>query len=294
MLEKISSLEKKGNLIKLIELLNDNDTYVQRAAAFSIGQLALRKISDIKTVQPLFKLLNNEDPHTQINALFSLTVLANLGLYEGKDEIHELVNKLQNGDMVIKHRLIHLIGILVENSVITDRGEIKETMQNILKTEENSDIQRKIIHVIEILDQQMLSITESKVFTQDKNFTPALVPNTTRRTNEVAELLDRAISLHVPQFMDSNTTSEILVELNNTSATTLTDISIDTSQLEEDFEVTGTVAVKTLNPGKALEQRIKIKPRYEKGTFPVKIIIMAKGARVTREYSIKVGGTEIY
>jgi hypothetical protein len=52
--------------------------------------------------------------------------------------------------------------------------------------------------------------------------------------------------------------------------------------------------VKTLNPGKALEQRIKIKPRYEKGTFPVKIIIMAKGARLEREYSIKVGRTEIY
>jgi hypothetical protein len=114
-------------------------------------------------------------------------------------------------------------------------------------------------------------------------------------TDDIAiEHLRKVVFLHVPQFMDSHTTSEILVELNNTSTTMLTDISLDTSQLEEDFEVTGTVTVKTLSPGKALEQRINIKPRYEKGTFPVKIIIMAKGARVEKEYSIKVGGTEIY
>jgi hypothetical protein len=122
----------------------------------------------------------------------------------------------------------------------------------------------------------------------------APVTEETAMDEEAFDLLGKAVSLIVPQFLDTNTTSEILVELNNTSTQTLTDISLDTSQLEEDFEVTGTVAVKTLSPGKALEQRLKIKPRYEKGTFPVKITIMAKGARVTKEYSIKVGGTEIY
>jgi hypothetical protein len=114
------------------------------------------------------------------------------------------------------------------------------------------------------------------------------------RAKEIEKLLSKVVSITVPEYMDAGTLAEILVELHNTSTTTLTDISLDTSQLEEDFEVTGTVAVKTLSPGKALEQRIKIKPRYEKGTFPVKITIVAKGARVVREYSIKVGGTEIY
>jgi hypothetical protein len=108
------------------------------------------------------------------------------------------------------------------------------------------------------------------------------------------KLLEQTIKLIVPQFIDSDTTSEILVELNNISNLTLTDITFDISKLDEDFKVTGSVAVKTLNPGKALEQRIKIKPRYEKGTFPIKIVIWGNGVSIEKEYTIKVGGTEIY
>jgi hypothetical protein len=119
-------------------------------------------------------------------------------------------------------------------------------------------------------------------------------PTVMKHDKDIEGFLSKIVSITVPDYMDAGTTSEILVELNNTSTQTFTDISLDTSQLEEDFEVSGTVAVKTLSPGKALDQRLKIKPRYERGTFPVKITIIANGARVTREYSIKVGGTEIY
>ncbi len=107
-------------------------------------------------------------------------------------------------------------------------------------------------------------------------------------------LLESVVHITVPDFIDSGISDDIIVELNNTSKTTIKDISLDLSHLEEDFEISGTVMVKTLGPGKTLEQRLIIKPKYEKGTFPVKVRINSSEGSLEKEYKIKVGGTEIY
>ena len=60
------------------------------------------------------------------------------------------------------------------------------------------------------------------------------------------------------------------------------------------FEIDGKVEVPFLAPKMELSKRVKIRPKYESGNFPIKIKIMANNVSIEKEYSIKVGGTEIY
>ena len=72
------------------------------------------------------------------------------------------------------------------------------------------------------------------------------------------------------------------------------DIHIDFSDLKGFFDVEGEVKVSKLRPGMELEKSVIIKPKYSKGTFPITIKITRSGATIEKEYTIKVGGTEIY
>ena len=69
---------------------------------------------------------------------------------------------------------------------------------------------------------------------------------------------------------------------------------IDTSDLKHFFDIRGEVKVPILRPGMALKKSIKITPLNEEGLFPVKIKITGSGATNEKQYTIKVGGTEIY
>jgi hypothetical protein len=109
---------------------------------------------------------------------------------------------------------------------------------------------------------------------------------------ELKNLLSKA--LLIPQYLESNTTAEIVVQLHNTTSNEITRIRVDFSDLESDFEVEGTIKIDRLRPNAEVESFIKIKPRYLKGSFPIKIIIWGNGVSVEKEYTIKVGGTEIY
>jgi hypothetical protein len=101
-------------------------------------------------------------------------------------------------------------------------------------------------------------------------------------------------ALVVPPHLESNTTAEIVVQLHNTTPNEITQISVDFSDLESDFGVEGTIKIDRLRPNAEIESFIRIKPRYLRGTFPVKIVIWGNGVSVEKEYTIKVGGTEIY
>ncbi len=43
-----------------------------------------------------------------------------------------------------------------------------------------------------------------------------------------------------------------------------------------------------------IREAIRIRPKNEDGTFPIKIIISGNGQSIEKKYAIKVGGTEIY
>ncbi len=108
------------------------------------------------------------------------------------------------------------------------------------------------------------------------------------------EQLSSAISIMMPEFIDAGTSAQVTVTLKNASQIDITDLHVDISDMEEYFEVKGEVNLKTLKPGVELENHIVIKPKYPKGLFPVKVWICSGDVRVERDFTIKVGGTEIY
>ncbi len=114
--------------------------------------------------------------------------------------------------------------------------------------------------------------------------------------DEVLEkLLSDSVMMYVPTFIDTGTAAEIVVEIDNRSQHTLENLSLDFSELHDFFEVEGEVRYSALKPGIKLVNRVKIKARKGiEGVIPVSIGIEGNRARVRKEYSIKVGGTEIY
>lgn len=111
---------------------------------------------------------------------------------------------------------------------------------------------------------------------------------------ETEKIMSSSIQLIVPEFLDPGTFSEIIIDLNNTSDKELNDIIVDLSDMEEDFSIIGEVKRERLKPGMKLQYVIKIKPKIEAGTIPIKIKISGSGAAIEKEHIIKVGGTEIY
>ena len=60
------------------------------------------------------------------------------------------------------------------------------------------------------------------------------------------------------------------------------------------FDVEGEVNDIMLKPGSVIKKSITIKPKYEEGVFPFKIVIRVGSNVAEEEFTIKVGGTEIY
>jgi hypothetical protein len=114
----------------------------------------------------------------------------------------------------------------------------------------------------------------------------------TKRESE--KWLASTISLIVPDFLESGTTGEIIISLTNTTDIELKDMSIDFSDLAEEFDIIKSVDLNRLKPGAGLKKTVKLQSKHEEGTFPVKITISGNDITIVREFIIKVGGTEIY
>ncbi len=108
------------------------------------------------------------------------------------------------------------------------------------------------------------------------------------------QMLASMVQVQMPRFIESNAASELTVTMENRHNIELRDISIDFSHLENFFMVEGKIEVPLLSPGMDLESHVRLKPKYEKGTFIVKVRMLANGVVVEQHYTIKVGGTEIY
>jgi len=111
---------------------------------------------------------------------------------------------------------------------------------------------------------------------------------------DAEDILLSSVELIVPDFLDADSTAEIIVRLANTSDRELSDISVDFSMLDKFFTREGDVDIEILLPSMELKRTIKIKPKFEEGIFPIKINISGSGVTIEKQYTIKVGGTEIY
>jgi len=108
------------------------------------------------------------------------------------------------------------------------------------------------------------------------------------------ETLSSSIELSIPNFIDSGASAEIIINLNNTTDKVLKDIVVDFSDMEDNFKITGEVKIRKLKPSMSLKKTVRIKTLHEEGVFPIEIKITGSGATIEKEYTIKVGGTEIY
>ncbi|MBR9700155.1 hypothetical protein GOV09_06875 [Candidatus Woesearchaeota archaeon] len=111
---------------------------------------------------------------------------------------------------------------------------------------------------------------------------------------DAEKVLLSSIELLIPNFIDYGTSAEITARMKNDAEHSLENISVDLSDVEQFFDIEGAIKVPILKPGMTLNYTVRIKPKVESGVIPIKIKITGSGATLEKEYTIKVGGTEIY
>jgi CxxC-x17-CxxC domain-containing protein len=128
---------------------------------------------------------------------------------------------------------------------------------------------------------------------KDKEHSQKVQGSQNVKTNLTAQL-SSVVSLIVPEHIESGSSAQITVLLKNNTQIEFTNLNVDLSDMMDDFEIEGEVRKNKLKRGMEVENYIVIKPKYPRGLFPVKIRITGNGVTVEKEYTIKVGGTEIY
>ncbi len=106
--------------------------------------------------------------------------------------------------------------------------------------------------------------------------------------------LDSSINVIFPSHVEEGATTEVIITLANKTKSNISDVKADFSGMEDMFEIDGSIKMKLLTPGMVMKKTIRIKPKHEEGMFPVNIKISGSGATIEKQYTIKVGGTEIY
>ncbi len=123
---------------------------------------------------------------------------------------------------------------------------------------------------------------------------PAPLPPPPPPDPELLKILDEACDLVIPTYLDPGATSEIIIDIKNNTSMDLESIEVNFSDMQKYFEIQDTLVFPGVRRGMTLREDVKFKPKYNEGTFPVIIEIISGGARLKEEYTIKVGGTEIY
>jgi flagella basal body P-ring formation protein FlgA len=281
----------------LNRLLKDRNEDVRLNAVFALGELAERGVFDAASIPLLSQLL--KEPNVDLQKEAEVTYAKVESLVRAQEE----ENNKQIAELELKHR--------------EEREKRQKEIQERKKKEERITLAKKYEYALnypkaaelyEELDmwddakhcrELMSGKTQESasrnvpIPTQRKPKLSSAVPITTL-DNDLETLLSNVVNMTMPPYLDAGTLAEIVVNFKNNSNQTLTDVSIDFSDMEEDFEVQGAVSLKTLKPGKEVEQRVRIKPKFERGMFPVIIKITGNGITIQKEYTIKVGGTEIY
>jgi hypothetical protein len=248
----------------LNQLLSDPDKFVRGYAAGTIGNLAEKNVVDAYSIQLLNPLLKDYEKEVRWRAAEALGSLAKNG-YVDASSIPLLNNLLKDND-----------------------NGVRNIAQKTLK---------KMESLVPILNTQLTDSNarvRANANSSNQNFN--INHNHAKTGVDDDKILEQVVMLYVPEFMDTGTSADIIANLRNDSNKTIENISIDFSDLENFFSVEGEVNIPVLRPGMAMKRSIRIRTKHqnEEGVFVVKIIIMADGSSIERDYTIKVGGTEIY
>ncbi len=121
-------------------------------------------------------------------------------------------------------------------------------------------------------------------------------PASAPRHNNFGPLINlkKHYTIQLPGFINSGNKERGFITLKNDTGSEIEDLDIDLSDMMDYFEVEGELNDFRLKPGSVIKKSFTIKPRYEEGVFPFKIIVRVGSNFVEEEFSIKVGGTEIY
>ncbi len=231
----------------------------------------MKKAGDISGLN---NALKDPDHRARQLAAHALGQLARTGVRD-KSSIEPLNAALQDPTDGVRQLAASALGHLARAGV-HDRSSIRSL--NAALQDPTDGVRKRAASTLAIIDQQ--------IHEQKQKHQMAM--------GDAEKVLSSSVQLIVPDHLDSGTMAEIIINLNNATDKELKDMIVDLSDLEEDFSIIGEVKRKSLKPGMKLQYVVKIKPKMETGTIPVKIKITGSGATIEKQYTIKVGGTEIY
>jgi hypothetical protein len=310
---RLAETHKIGHISSL-EFLNkmliDSDNNIRRHAATAISQLAAINVVDVTSIEYLNQALSYSDTSIQRNASLTLGQIAkNTGIY--KDTSLQILNgllKSQNWDVRRYASWALEIINMKEKRVNLEKEEMlrQQTISKAKQFEfalnyskaatmyEELELWEDARRCRELMGGLSTQATVSNVKSADKpeKKTPTIIDSL--QDENVKTLLPSILSFLVPDFIDTETSSQLTISFKNTTDLTFRDISVETSDLVNFFIVEGDINIPLLRPGMELDNYIRIKPRHTRGIFPVRIIVRSGHVEVVRECTIKVGGTEIY
>ncbi|MBR9700154.1 hypothetical protein GOV09_06870 [Candidatus Woesearchaeota archaeon] len=312
---------------KLNESLEDNVFHVRAYAAFALGRMALKGIREKSSIPYLEN--NMRDSHFEVRwrAAFALACLADNGGIGRNSSIPLFERTLSDNDEMM--RQCSVIGLKV---LAKELGLVKESSIPLLKRrfgDSSHDIQQDAKEAVSIITEILAKrekkedrIRKKKKAEEERSRQEAehkAKDEADRKAKEEAECqarlaederkreeaehkakeeaihcLSSSVILEVPHFLEPGSTAEIMIILNNSTKENIEKVFVDTSDMDEYFDTRGEVSVNSLRSGMEIRKAIRIKPKFEEGTFPVKIKITGSGVTIEKQYTIKVGGTEIY
>ena len=286
-LEALVALAEKGNYSKrtvkqLFVGLKDAETEIRQWSSTALGVIAQQGGGDGSFIDPLNTALENIDEWIRQNAAITLGIMAQNGFVR-PSSVEYLNKALKDPDKEVRQcsawalRELALKGVCNRSSI----GPLNQALHDKVETVNQEASKALDVIVAHIEDrnkmEETMRIETERLMAEEKK-----------------RVFQSSVKLIVPLHIESGTHGEIVVSLINPTDHVLEDISVDFSNMEEFFEVEGEVYVKNLYAKMELENNIRIKPRFTKGNFPVKIIITGCGSTLEKLYSIKVGGTEVY
>jgi hypothetical protein len=261
---------------KWIEL-NDDDSLDVRLK--SLGD----DIKELKRIEEQYEMLSKDEYSAGKRASLELEKVRNTlrAKIDEESRLEDLQKEqVKNIKELENHAKLYVLGALAGKASVPAEQVVKEA----------EALQRKLREAV----RNVLTKTKSDELRED-SIEGTDEAHLHSSTSEKATVLDNSVKLHVPSFMDFDSIAEIIVEIENNSKETLWDMSLNFSDLKEFFDVDGTVNYSTVKPGTKLLNRVRIHAKKGiEGTIPVSIALIGNGITIEKEFTIKVGGTEIY
>ena len=107
-------------------------------------------------------------------------------------------------------------------------------------------------------------------------------------------MLSALVHVWVPIHIEFKTSSEIYVHINNRGDRPVEGFEFDLSMVRKYFDIEEFAPPEHIDPGIEIKEWLTINSRFDAGTYPIRIRISGNGLTIEKEYTIKVGGTEIY